>query len=205
MKPLTRHPESITSTRAAGRKSGKGAARFLLPEDRVAYQAIINAPFGSVGIQTAIDTVFDQPVVYEIRYLPAHTGLNKHTTRLPSDSASAHFIQQVIDQLHAYFDHPQFHFELPLAPRGTAFQQRLREHMLSIPCGQTQTYGEVAKQLKSGPRAVGQACGANLFPLLIPCHRVISACGIGGFARADDGFYIGIKRWLLAHEGVHFE
>jgi methylated-DNA-[protein]-cysteine S-methyltransferase len=49
---------------------------------------------------------------------------------------------------------------------------------------------------------VGQACGANFFPLAIPCHRVVSSTGIGGFARNDDGFHIAIKRWLLAHEGV---
>ena len=76
------------------------------------------------------------------------------------------------------------------------------EKIAEIPPGYVRSYGEVAKDIRSGPRAVGQACGANYFPLAIPCHRVVSSNGIGGFARNDDGFHIAIKRWLLAHEGV---
>ena len=61
----------------------------------------------------------------------------------------------------------------------------------------------MARQLGSAPRAIGQACGNNFFPLVIPCHRVTAAGGLGGFAHsADDGFLLGVKRWLLAHEGT---
>jgi methylated-DNA-[protein]-cysteine S-methyltransferase len=74
----------------------------------------------------------------------------------------------------------------------------------AIPRGETRRYGELAAALASAPRAVGQACGANWYPLIIPCHRVTAAGGLGGFARRDegDGFQTGVKRWLLAHEGV---
>ena len=55
----------------------------------------------------------------------------------------------------------------------------------------------------SVPRAVGQACGSNPLPIVIPCHRVVASGGIGGFAHhPGDGFYRNVKRWLLAHEGV---
>ena len=64
------------------------------------------------------------------------------------------------------------------------------------------TYGELAKALHNAPRAVGQACGANPFPLIVPCHRVIAAGGgLGGFGRHNGGFLLDVKRWLLAHEG----
>jgi len=67
------------------------------------------------------------------------------------------------------------------------------------------TYGQLARQLGSVPRAVGQACGANYFPIVIPCHRVVSSSGIGGFAHhAEDGFFRNVKRWLLTHEGLPY-
>ena len=94
-------------------------------------------------------------------------------------------------------------FDLPLKPGGTQFQQTVWAEISKITRGQTQTYGWVAKKIKSAPRAVGQACGANRYPLIIPCHRIISATGIGGFAHQDgDGFHRNVKKWLLDHEGV---
>jgi methylated-DNA-[protein]-cysteine S-methyltransferase len=74
----------------------------------------------------------------------------------------------------------------------------------AIPRGDVRTYGAIAKAIRSAPRAVGQACGANWFPLVIPCHRVTASGGLGGFSHHDDetGFHLSVKRWLLAHEGV---
>ena len=87
---------------------------------------------------------------------------------------------------------------------GTAFQQRVWGAIASIPRGHVRTYGDLARLLGSAPRAVGQACGANWFPLVVPCHRVTAAGGLGGFSNSADadGFHLGVKRWLLAHEGV---
>ena len=67
------------------------------------------------------------------------------------------------------------------------------------------TYGELARQLGAGDdhetsRAVGQACGDNRLPVVIPCHRVVAADGIGGFAHSTGGYLLEAKRWLLAHE-----
>jgi len=70
----------------------------------------------------------------------------------------------------------------PIAPPKTPFQGRLRKALLEIPFGETRTYGELARTLHTAPRALGQALGANPLPLLIPCHRVVGANGIGGFS-----------------------
>ncbi|MFX7984983.1 methylated-DNA--[protein]-cysteine S-methyltransferase, partial [Acinetobacter baumannii] len=78
-------------------------------------------------------------------------------------------------QLDAYYGNPNAAFDVPLAPAGTDFQRRVWNAISAIPCGSVITYGTIAKQIGSVPRAVGQACGDNWFPILIPCHRVVSA------------------------------
>jgi methylated-DNA-[protein]-cysteine S-methyltransferase len=97
---------------------------------------------------------------------------------------------------------PQFRFDLPLASHGTLFQRRVWGKIAAIRAGRTRSYGELARELRSAPRAVGQACGANPLPLVVPCHRVLAAAGIGGFAHCEGGFHLSVKRWLLAHEGA---
>ncbi len=88
----------------------------------------------------------------------------------------------------------------PLAPAATPFQQRVRAALIAIAPGCRMTYGELARFLGSSARAVGGACRANPIPLLVPCHRVVAACGVGGYAGAVDGPRLEFKRWLLAHE-----
>jgi methylated-DNA-[protein]-cysteine S-methyltransferase len=153
------------------------------------FDAVVPAPFGAVGVRIENDAI------RELVYLPA-----SHPLQDPQDALSLRAAQQ----LQAYFSDPDFRFDLPLAPAGTAFQQRVWNVISGIPRGETLTYGAVAKLLRSAPRAVGQACGANWFPMVIPCHRVLAAGGLGGFANSDeaDGFHLGVKRWLLAHEQV---
>lgn len=90
-------------------------------------------------------------------------------------------------QLHAYFDGERQEFDLPLAPQGTAYQQRLWGALQNIPYGQTISYGALAKQLETGARPVGTACGANPIPIIIPCHRVIGANGSMGHYSGDGG------------------
>jgi len=69
-----------------------------------------------------------------------------------------------------------------VAEAKTPFQARLRTGLLNIPFGETRTYGELAEQLHSGARAVGQALGANPLPILVPCHRIVAVNGLGGFS-----------------------
>ena len=110
--------------------------------------------------------------------------------------------KQMTQEILAYLQRPHQAFSLPAQLAGSAFQQKVWLAILAIPLGQTRTYSELAAQLQSGPRAVANACGANRLPLLIPCHRVVAKNGLGGFMRGDKNG-LSIKRWLLAHEGVH--
>ena len=155
------------------------------------FNAVIDAPFGKVGIRT------DESVVREIVYLP------ESVRSIDPDTPLA---KRAVQQIERYFERASATFDLPLAQVGTGFQHRVWDAIRAIPPGVVLTYGQVAKQIGSAPRAVGQACGANYFPLAIPCHRVVAAGGIGGFANHDDdGYFLKVKRWLLAHEGVPYQ
>lgn len=151
------------------------------------FQAIVPAPFGALGVRTADEAVA------EIVYLPIETN-----TQAPANALAEH----VWTQLVRYFSDPDYRFDLPLrSGAGTAFQRAVWDAIASIPRGKVLTYGDIARRLHSAPRAVGQACGANPFPPVVPCHRVVSAAGLGGFANHTDGYLLATKRWLLAHEG----
>ena len=110
--------------------------------------------------------------------------------------------RQLGEQLKRYFAAPQTGFDLPLQQQGTPYQQRVWRALQSIPPGKTLTYGQLAKRLHSSPRAIGNACRQNPLPLLVPCHRVVAANGLGGFAGETTGKPLVLKRWLLEHEGV---
>ncbi len=110
---------------------------------------------------------------------------------------------EVIYQLDQYAANPKFKFNLPFSYNGTPHQLKVWQIMQQIEAGSTLTYGEVAKKLSSAPRAVGGACGANPLPVFIPCHRIIAANSkLGGFNSGNIFFNLGIKKWLLNHEGI---
>lgn len=105
------------------------------------------------------------------------------------------------DWSRAYFEGAAEPCELPLWPAPSPFQEKVRAAMLAIPFGGTRTYGEIAADLSGSPRAVGQACGRNPIPLIVPCHRVLAAGGaLGGFSGGDG---LPTKKRLLAHETRH--
>ena len=112
------------------------------------------------------------------------------------DSRARHLMRD----LEAYWNNPGHVFAIQAAPEGTPFQQRVWQALTQIPSGQPTTYGVLARQLGTAARAVGQACGANPLPILIPCHRVLAANGLGGFMHASAGAPLDVKTWLLAHE-----
>jgi methylated-DNA-[protein]-cysteine S-methyltransferase len=104
------------------------------------------------------------------------------------------------EQLEEYFDGKRTGFDLPLAPQGTAFQQKVWAALAKIPFGRTKSYGELAQDLGTAPRALGGACGRNPIPVIIPCHRVLGANGaMGGYSGIDG---VETKEFLLRHEGV---
>ena len=149
------------------------------------YSAVLSAPAFAIGIRCNDDEIT------AIEYLEPQREVAPKTP----------LAQEAVRQLRTWLKDPGFEFGLPLAPAGTHFQRRVWERISAIPRGRTLTYGEVATAIRSGPRAVGNACGANPYPIVVPCHRVVGANqGIGGFARQRGGFLLDVKRWLLNHE-----
>ena len=101
-------------------------------------------------------------------------------------------------QVQAYFDRRLQRFDLPF-DWGDGLHAAVRRAMAAIPMGETRTYGQIAKRVGAAPQAVGQACGANPLPILIPCHRVTGTDWFGGFS-APGG--VETKAALLRHEGA---
>jgi methylated-DNA-[protein]-cysteine S-methyltransferase len=158
-----------------------------LPAPDSGYTARIATPFAVLGIRTAGDKLS------AIEYLPRGAA-----TLAPLDRLAG----RVCRQIERYLDDPGFRFDLPFDYRGTEFQCRVWRAIHAIPSGRTLTYVDIARRLRTAPRPVGGACGANRIPLVIPCHRVLGANGLGGFMNARSGFPLEVKRWLLRHEGV---
>ena len=153
------------------------------------YDAIIEFPRMKVAVATQGDQLTG------IHYLPPSAQTKAPTTPLA---------ERVVRQLEAYRENPDTHFDLPIVIEGTDLQKGVWRAMCAIPRGKTRTYGDIARELGAhfpvGARDVGQACGDNRFPIVIPCHRVVAANGLGGFGHATSGFLLEAKRWLLAHE-----
>lgn len=160
------------------------------------FDAVLAFPAMRVGVRIAGEHVA------EIRYLPPGT---------PELAPGSALAERAARQLERYREDPDAAFDLPIAPRGTDFQLRVWDALRRIPRGAALTYGAVAREIggvardrNAGTlaRAVGQACGDNRLPIVIPCHRVVAAGGIGGFAHSRGGYLIEAKRWLLGHEGA---
>jgi len=151
------------------------------------YAARMATPFAVLGIRTTGDTLTG------IEYLPRGAATLAPLNRLT---------ERVCRQIERYLDDPRFRFDLPFDYRGTDFQCRVWRAISGIPSGRTLTYVDIARRLRTAPRPVGGACGANRIPLVVPCHRVLGANGLGGFMNARSGFPLEVKRWLLRHEGV---
>jgi methylated-DNA-[protein]-cysteine S-methyltransferase len=149
------------------------------------WDAVIEFPKMKVAVATR------EARVAEIRYLPLSA-----TSKDPENGLA----ERAARQLERYREDPDAKFDLPLLIEGTDFQRRLWDALCEIPRGRTRTYGELARELGGEARAVGQACGDNRLPIVIPCHRVVAADGIGGFAHATGGYLLEAKRWLLMHE-----
>jgi methylated-DNA-[protein]-cysteine S-methyltransferase len=149
------------------------------------YAAIVSAPGFSLGIHCNEDEI---------------TGIEFLEPRAEVAPTSL-LAMEAVRQLRAWLKDSRHTFSLPLAPQGTPFQRKVWAGIAAIPPGKTKQYGELAAQIGTGPRAVGNACGANHYPVVIPCHRVVAAGGgLGGFGQQRGEFLLDVKRWLLEHE-----
>jgi methylated-DNA-[protein]-cysteine S-methyltransferase len=149
------------------------------------YDAILQAPMCHIG------ACFTGDSLTRLDFLPADTP---ESLRLDARA------RRLTRELEAYWSNAKHVFGLPIAPSGTPFQLRVWSALTSIPAGQSTSYGALARLLGTAARAVGQACGSNPLPILIPCHRVVAARGLGGFMHASSGAPLGVKAWLLVHE-----
>lgn len=154
------------------------------------WQLKLRAPFAVLAARC------DDYAVASIAYLPLTEK------ELPPQNPLA---AELAKMLRAYLRKPAgIDFDLPLYDAPTAHQQKVREAVRAVPCGRTAAYGDIAKRARTSPRAVGGACRANLLPLIVPCHRIVAAAGVGGFMGDDGQSCLQVKRALLAHEGVVF-
>lgn len=146
---------------------------------------------------------FSEGLIIGSRFCPA--------TEQTGSEPDTQFARKISQVIHHYFQHPEQQLSLPCAiTQGTAFQQKVWLALAEIPAGQVKTYGQLANELGTSARAVGNACRRNLFPLIIPCHRAVSATGIGGFAgdtlnnQKGEMNFMQIKQWLLQHEKASY-
>jgi len=154
-------------------------------------QIVLTLPVGPIK-RLLLET--DGQVIQGISMLFERERIANTTSECP-----AH-LDEIAQQLCDYSRQAHNEWSLTLSDKGTSFQRRVWQYLQTIPMGTTQTYGQVAKALNSSARAVGNACRANPFLLVVPCHRVVKSTGIGGFGGKIDGEAIAIKHWLLAHE-----
>lgn len=148
------------------------------------YVSVIDSPFGRMEMHTD-----DQALLY---FLPTEEDARLESPKDPIGIAA-------VRQLEEYFAGTRTDFTVPADPPGTEFQKSVWRYLREIPFGETRTYGQTAEAVgcPGGSRAVGGAVGKNPILILIPCHRIVAANGIGGFSSGLE-----IKRILLAWEGV---
>jgi methylated-DNA-[protein]-cysteine S-methyltransferase len=162
------------------------------------FDVVVEFPKMKVAVATRDDRVV------EIRFLPSSSVVVAPQNPLAERAAR---------QLERYRDDPDAKFDLPVVVEGSPLQRGVWDAMCAIPRGRTRTYGDIARELgahfpgqvRVDARAIGQACGDNRLPIVIPCHRVVAADGIGGFGHSTGGDLLEVKRWLLMHEAPAFE
>lgn len=157
--------------------------------ENINHTAILASPLGPIGIRTKNNHLT------HIDFLPATTVLIE-----PEDK----FTKKISNQLQAYFANARYEFTIPLNLIGTPFQQKVWQALHTIPAGDALSYGNLAKALDTGPRALGNACRRNPIPIIVPCHRIVASTHLGGYSGAISGDTLAIKMWLLKHEGYHF-
>ena len=155
------------------------------------FSAIVPAPFGAIGINTQDDFLLGLELL-------SHDILGDSVIeKLASDA----FTQSIVNQISAYLLNSNTTLDSSYALHGTPFQKRVWKAIADIPRGYVLNYTQLADKVRSGPRAVANACGANNTPLFIPCHRVVAKNGLGGFMQGKLSG-LAIKQWLLRHEGI---
>lgn len=156
------------------------------------FAAVVALPLAGLRLGIRIEG----EALSELEFLLPGTASYREET-----AAAAGLARNIIEQVRYYLADARFRFTLPLAPRGSPFQHRVWAELARIPTGDVCRYGDIARRLGTSARAVGAACRTNPLPIVVPCHRVVAADGLGGYSGATAGTLYRIKAWLLAHEG----
>jgi methylated-DNA-[protein]-cysteine S-methyltransferase len=152
------------------------------------FIANVTSPVGPWGVEGTAEAV-------TAVYLPSE----RHRS---SKGTPPRAVARAVKQLEEYFEGKRTNFDVPLAHVATTeFQRDVWDALVEIPYGEVRTYGEVAESVERprASRAVGNANHANPWPIFVPCHRVVSTTGLGGYGGGDE-----VKRYLLDLEGVHY-
>ena len=158
------------------------------------YVDIINTPVGYLGVQIDRNALAGLDFLGK-QFLPTYPSTAEHQAAATGKTRLA--IRQALE---CYFQNPNSLEQPATRLTGTVFQLTVWKILSSIAPGTTRTYGDIAAELASSARAVGNACRQNPLPIFIPCHRVVASTGRGGFMGQTSGEAIEIKEWLLAHE-----
>ncbi len=155
------------------------------------YEAVFSTNLVTIGLQ------FDGEKLINIQYL----------ANRKEKTSERKIVNTVKNKIEKYLD-PSLkikNISIAVLLNVTPFQNRVLQQLQKIPYGETRTYGDIAKILKTSPRAVGNACRNNPLPIIIPCHRVVAANDLGGYDGEKSGRLLTIKRKLLEKEGVCFQ
>lgn len=153
------------------------------------FDLLYSAPFSLLGV------TLTRGKVSGIDFLDSEKSISE-ASEMPEISKSA---QKVKNELDRYFEDGLYQIDLSVELVGSPFQLKVWQTLLKIKPGHTVSYGMLARQLNSSARAIGGACRTNPVPIIVPCHRVISRQGLGGYT-GDDEQRIDYKRCLLLHE-----
>jgi methylated-DNA-[protein]-cysteine S-methyltransferase len=154
------------------------------------YDAIFTTDIATIGIQ------LDDSKLIKVDYL----------TRKNNKRPTSKLAENIQNKIETYLKNKSKVDSLKIDVKldVTPFQEKVLNQLVLIPYGETKTYGEIAKKLKTSPRAVGNACRRNPVPIVIPCHRVVASKGLGGYSGATEGETQDIKRQLLKLEGISY-
>lgn len=150
------------------------------------YDFTVKTPFSNLGVKTEDGVLVQMQMVDDKLQIEPVSASDK----------------RIAKQVQRYCKSPEKGFDMNFELRGTPFQKKVWKAMQKIPAGSVQTYGDLARKLKTSARAVGNACRRNNLLLVVPCHRVVAANGLGGFSGARMGKWPAVKRKLLEHEGI---
>ena len=169
------------------REDNSSHPRYAKPVSVKSYAAILKIPWAEVSLGIHVQAGRLISVDFLLNNLSSFTSGNE-------------VVREAVRQFQMYFRNPRHRFTLPLSLSGTTFQRRVWKSLRLIPAGETLSYGELARKVNSSARAIGGACRANPIPIIIPCHRIVAAHGMGGFMGVTSGKGLQLKQRLLIHE-----